>query len=191
MLNYNELRPGVIFILDGQPYEVLEYNFLRKQQRKPVVQTKIKNLISGKIINQTFHQGETFKEAEIEKEKAKYLYSHRDHFVFCYEDNPSKRFELSASQLDSTLNYLKPNTIAEALFFNKEIINIELPVKMDFEVIEAPPSIKGDTASGGTKVVTIETGTKINAPLFIEVGDTIRVNTQTGEYAERIEKRRG
>lgn len=188
MLNYNELKPGTIFILNGQPHQVLEYNFLRMQQRKPVAQTKIKNLISGKIIERTFTQSDSFEEAEIKREKVKFIYGHRGNFVFCYENDPSKRFELNEIIIGDAIKYLKPNALVEAILFEEKIIAISLPVKMDFKVIEAPPNIKGDTASGGTKVVTIETNAKINAPFFIENGDIIRVNTQTGEYAERTEK---
>lgn len=186
MLNYNDLRPGTFFVLNGQPYQVLEFNFLRMQQRKPVAQTKIKNLINNKIIDRTFHQNETFEEAEIEKQKVKYLYSHRDLFFFCYENDPAKRFGLSQNQIGNASKYLKPNLLIEAIIFNEKIINISLPIKMDFEVIEAPPDIKGDTAQGGTKIVTLETGAKINAPLFIKQGDIIRINTQTGQYVERV-----
>jgi elongation factor P len=188
MLSYNDLRPGVIFILDSEPYEVLEYNFLRMQQRKPVAQTKIKNLISGKVLDKTFHQNESFEEAEIKKEKIKFIYAHRDKFVFCYENNPSKRFELTDGQIGDRAKYLKPNTLLEIMIFDNKIVSIVLPIKMDFEVIEAPSAIKGNTASGGNKQITIETGAKINAPLFIEQGDIIRINTQTGEYTERVEK---
>ncbi len=188
MLNYNELRPGVVFILDNAPFEVLEYHFLRMQQRKPVVQTKIRNLINGKVLDRTFHQNESFEEAEIKKEKVKYIYNHRNNFIFCYKNNPAKRFELTSEQIGGKAKYLKPNSLVEVALFNNEIINIILPIKMDFEVIEAPPNIKGSTASGGNKVITIETNAKINAPLFIEQGDIIRINTQTDQYSERVEK---
>ncbi len=206
MLNYNELKTGTIFILDNDPYIVLDYNFLRMQQRKPVAQTKIKNLITGKIIDRTFYSSDSFEEADIQKEKVTFIYSHRDKFVFCYESSPQKRFELSAEQIGDNAKFLKANTIIEAMIlrhgsgqvlqhgsgqvFEGKIINVSLPIKMDFEVTEAPPAIKGNTASGGNKVATIETGAKINVPLFIETGDIIRVNTQTGEYGERIEKAR-
>lgn len=189
MLNYNDLRPGVIFILDNAPYEVLEYHFLRMQQRKPVVQTKIRNLINNRVLDRTFHQNETFEEAEIKREKVKFIYAYRDKFIFCYENNPSKRFELSGEQVGENSKYLKPNSLIEVALFNNKIVNIILPIKIDFEVTEAPPNIKGSTASGGNKVVTIETGAKINVPLFIEQGDIIRINTQTNQYSERIEKR--
>jgi elongation factor P len=188
MLNYNDLRPGVIFILDRDPYQVLEFSLLKMQQRKPVAQTKIKNLINGKIIDRTFHQNETFQEADIKKEKIKFIYAHRDKFVFCYENDSSKRFELPAEKVGDNAKFLKANAPLESISFEGKIIGLSLPIKMDFEVIEAPPNIKGSTASGGNKIVKIETGAKINVPMFIEQRDIIRINTQTGQYSERIEK---
>jgi elongation factor P len=188
MLSYSELRPGVFFILDGQPYEVLEFAFLRMQQRKPVAQTKIKNLISGKIISRNFQPNETFEAANISYKDVKFLYNHREKFVFCELNNPSQRFELAEEQLGELTKFLKSNSEVEVIEFEGKIINIALPVKMDLKVIEAPPGIKGDTAQGGTKAVKIETGATINVPLFIEEGDIIRVNTQTGLYTERVAK---
>ncbi|OGZ33803.1 MAG: hypothetical protein A2Y98_02670 [Candidatus Portnoybacteria bacterium RBG_19FT_COMBO_36_7] len=188
MLSYSELRPGVFFILDGQPYEVLEFSFLRMQQRKPVAQTKIKNLVSGKIISRNFQPNETFEEAQINYKNVKFLYSHRGKFVLCEPNNPSQRFELGQEQIGELANFLKSNSQIEVIEFKEKIINITLPIKMDFKVIEAPPGIKGDTAQGGTKAVKIETGATINVPLFINEGDIIRINTQTGLYAERVEK---
>jgi len=188
MINYNDLKPGKVFILDGQPYQVLEFSFLRMQQRKPVAQTKIKNLINGKIINRNFQHTDSFEEAEIKYREVKFLYSHRDKFVFCEMNDPSKRFEISEEQIGDMAMYLKPNSPIEVMEFEDKIINIFMPIKMDFKVIEAPPSIKGNTAQGGVKAVKIETGTMINVPLFVESGDIIRVNTQTGEYTERVEK---
>lgn len=188
MLNYSDLRPGVFFVLDGQPYEVLEFSFLRMQQRKPVAQTKIKNLISGKIISRNFQPNETFQEAQINYRDVKFLYGHREKFVFCEKGNPSRRFEISQEQIGDLAKYLKPQSLVEIIEYENKIINISLPIKMDFKVIEAPPSIKGNTAQGGTKAVKLETGAMIQAPLFIEAGDIVRVNTQTGDYVERAEK---
>lgn len=188
MLGMNDLKIGTYFILDGQPYEVLESHHLKMQQRRPVLQTKIKNLINGKVLERNFQQSDTFEEADIKKSKVKYIYNHRGQYWFSYEDNPSKRFNLTSEILGNAINYLKPNMILDALLFNGEIININLPVKMDFKVIEAPPAIKGNTAQGGNKQVTIESGAKINAPLFINEGDVIRINTKTGEYVERVSK---
>ncbi len=188
MLNYNDLRPGVFFILDGQPYEVLEFSFLRMQQRKPVAQTKIKNLISGKIISRNFQPNETFEQAQINYKDVKFLYNHRGKFVFCELNNPSQRFELEEAQIGELTKFLKSNSEVEIIEFEGKIINLTLPIKMELKVIEAPPGVRGDTAQGGVKAVKIETGAMINAPLFIEEGDIIRVNTQTGLYVERVEK---
>jgi elongation factor P len=185
MLSYNDLKPGTIFILDDQPYEVLEFNFLRMQQRKPVAQTKIKNLITGKVLNRNFQSTESFKEATIDYKKAKFLYGHRDKFIFYEPSNPSARFEIAESTIGEQSRFLKPNAEVETVVFEGKVINVELPIKMDFKVTEAPPAIRGNTAQGGTKQVKIETGAVINAPLFVEEGDIIVINTETGEYSER------
>lgn len=188
MINYNELKPGVIFILDGQPYQVMEFGFMRMQQRKPVAQTKIKNLITGKTISRNFQHTDSFEGADIIRREIKFLYGNRGKYVFCEIEDPSKRFELSEEQIGTIGPYLKPNSQIEVMEFNDKIINVNLPIKMDFKVVEAPPSIKGNTAQGGVKAVKIETGAMISAPLFVEVGDIIKVNTETGDYVERVGK---
>jgi len=188
MLTYTDLKPGVIFLLDGQPWQVLESNFLRMQQRKPVNQTKIKNLISGKTVPHNFQPSDNFAAAETKTSKAIFLFSHRDKYVFCHPEDKSQRFEIASETLGDGKNFLKPNAEVEILKFNDRIISVKLPVKIDLLVAEAPPSIKGNTAQGGTKTVILETGAQINAPLFINAGDLIRVNTQTGQYTERITK---
>lgn len=185
MLNYNELKPGTVFILDRQPYEVLEFSFLRMQQRKPVAQTKIKNLVTGKVLNRNFQHTDSFQEAEINYKKFKFLYNHRGKFVFCELINPSARLELPQESIGEQAKFLRSNSEVEMVAFENEIINVNLPIKMSFKVIEAPPSIRGNTAQGGTKQVKIETGAIVAAPLFIEQGDTIEVYTQTGEYTGR------
>lgn len=207
MLGMNDLKIGTFFTLEGQPFEVLYSQHLKMQQRRPVMQTKIKNLITGKTLERNFQQSDYFKEADIQKKEVKFLYSHRGEFWFSEIDNPtaiphrfaksetaepstsSKRFRLGEDIIGESGKFLKPNTLISALLFNNNIINIELPVKMDFKVIEAPPSTRGNTAQGGTKQAKIETGAMINVPLFVNEGDVIRVNTQTGEYAERVEKK--
>ncbi len=188
MINYNELKPGIVFILDGEPYEVLEFSFLRMQQRKPVAQTKIRNIITGKILSRNFQHTESFQEAEIDYKKVRFLYSHRDKFTFCDIQNPSDRFELPIEIIGDKAKFLKPNSEVEVVSFQGKIVNVRLPIKMDFKVVEAPPGTRGNTAQGGTKVVIIETGAQILVPLFVNEGDIIRVNTVTGEYTERIEK---
>ena len=184
----NELKSGVFFIYEGQPYLVLETHHLKMQQRRPVVQTSMKNILNGKHYERNFAQSDVFELADIEKRGVKFMYAHREEYWFSEEKNPAQRFNLKADIIGDSTHFLKPNTICEALAFNGEIINISLPVKMEFKVVEAPPAIRGDTAQGGVKQVKLETGAVINVPLFINEGDMIRVNTETGEYTERVEK---
>jgi len=195
MLSYNELKVGTLFVKDGEPYEVLEYAFIRMQQRKPVAQLKIKNLITGKVQNYAAHQNESFEEAEIEILPVKFIYKHqgrlpagRQEYWFQEPNNPKNRFLLADEIIGDAGQYLKPNLEVKAFKFREEIINIELPIKIDLKVMEAPPAVRGDTAQGGTKTVTLETGAKVNVPLFINEGDIVRINTTTGEYTERVEK---
>jgi len=124
---------------------------------------------------------------QLSKFKAKFLYSHQDKFFFCEEANPSHRFDLAESQIGLGSRFLKPGQILEGIIFNKKVINISLPIKVQLKVIEAPPGVKGERAQAGTKIVTLETGAIVNVPLFIEAGDIIEINTQTGEYVRRVE----
>jgi elongation factor P len=188
MLSYTDLQKGTAFILDGEPYEVLEYNFLRMQQRKPVVQTKIKNLNSGKIIEKTFRQNDNLKEAEIIKKEVVFIYSHRGEFWFRYPKDPKNRFLLPENIIGDSAKFLKENISVTIAEFKGKPISISLPVKMEFVVKQAPPGVKGNTAQGGTKTVTLENGLELAVPLFINPGDVIRLNTQTGQYVERVEK---
>ena len=173
MLSYYDLRKGVQFIFEGQPYEVLEFRQMGKAQDVVVAQTKIRNLISGKVFPKNFHQGDTFEEADIKKLAAKFLYSHRGKFVCSHLANPSQRFELSTEQIGEIGKFLRPNQEVEALIFREQIINISPPIKVQLKVTEAPPGVKGDRSQGGTKSVTLETGITVNVPLFIETGDLI------------------
>ena len=187
-LAYNELKPGVVFVKDGQLFVVLEYSFVRMQQRKPVAQLKLKNLVSGKVAEYGAHQNEEFEEAEIEKYPVRFLYAHRGEYWFAATDNPKDRFQFTTELLGAQAQFLKPNLEVTVTRFDGKVIGIELPVKVDYKVTEAPPGMRGNTAQGGTKVVTLETGAKMAVPLFVNEGDVIRVNTSTGEYVERAEK---
>jgi len=187
MISYFDLRKGTKFIWNGQPYEVLDFQQVTKAQDMVVAKTKIKNLITGKVLEVNFHQSDTFEEAEIEKVQIKFIYSHRDKYCFALLDDPSKRFELKREQIGDQADFLKPNLILEGLKFEGKIINVKLPIKVQLKVIEAPPGVKGDRSQSGTKQVVLETGAKINAPLFVEVGDIIEVNTEKREYVRRVE----
>lgn len=187
-LSVNELKPKTFFIWEGQPYEVLEAHHLKMQQRRPVVQTRMRNMLNGKVIEHNFAQSDSFDEADITRQEVKFLYCHREEYWFASVDNPANRFKLTREVIGDNYRYLKANTLVEAVSFGGRIINIELPIKMDFKVIEAPPAIRGDTAQGGVKQVKLETSAPVNVPLFINEGDVIKINTETGEYVERVVK---
>ena len=186
MLNYNEITKGKFIVLDSAPYEVLSSNIFRKQQRKPVNQVKLKNLVSGKTIEKSFQQSDSFPEADIDTQTIVYLYNNRGEFWFRDTNDKSKRFSLSTEIVGDNMKFIKENSEITALVFNEEVISIKVPIKAELKVVEAPPAVRGNTAQGANKQVTLETGATVNAPIFINEGDIIRVNTETGEYAERI-----
>jgi len=188
MLSYNQLKPGTYIIFNNEPYEILEYDFLRMQQRKPVAQVKMRNLVSGNSMAYTFHQSDKIEEADISYKTIKFLYFSKDNYWFCAENNPKDRFSFLRSQLGKKADFLKSNIIIDAVIFNEKVIDVKIPIKVELKVIEAPPGIKGDTAQGGTKQVKLESGASVNVPLFINQDDVIRVNTQSGLYIERAEK---
>lgn len=186
MLEYNEITLGKVIIFDNEPWEVVASHVFRKQQRKPVNATKLRNLITGRITEYSFHQSEKAEEADIESKDIKFIYEAKGEYWFHEATDPSKRFSLSDSQVGFPGRFLKKDTIVKAMIFDEKIIGVKIPVKMDLKVVEAPPNMRGNTAQGGNKVVKVETGASVNAPLFVEAGDTIKINTENGEYVERV-----
>lgn len=188
VLSYSEVVPKKLIIHEGQPFEVLSSHVFRKQMRKPVNQTKLRNLKTGKVTEVSFHQAETVEEADVERREVKFIYKNRGEAWFCDPDNPKDRFSIKEEMIGEQEKYLKAELLVELLVWDEEIIGVTLPIKMEFKVIEAPPSVKGNTAQGGTKLVALEGGSTVDVPLFINEGDVVRINTTTGEYVERAEK---
>ncbi|MDP2705256.1 MAG: elongation factor P [Patescibacteria group bacterium] len=186
MLAYNEIGVKKFIILDGEPFEVLSSRVFRMQKRKPVNQTKLKSFLSGKVVERSFHQSEKVEEAEVEKENLKFLYSNKGEHWFCKEDDASNRFTLSENLVGDKIRFMKQNSIVTGIYFNENIIGVDIPMKVELKVTEAPGAVKGNTAQGAYKQITLETGVIVSAPLFIKEGDIVRVNTETGEYAERV-----
>lgn len=175
-------------MLEGEPYEVVDASFSRMQQRKAVLQARIRSLRSGKLLDRTFQASDEFEAADVEKKALVYLYGHRGEYVFNDPKNPKVRYTLNEEQVGDRKKWLKPNTEVTAVFLEEALLTFTLPIKMDFKVTEAPPGIQGDRSSGGTKAITLETGAVIQAPLFINTDDIVRINTETGDYVERAEK---
>jgi elongation factor P len=188
LLEYNEVTEKKYIVMDGQPYEVISSHVFRKQQRKPVNATKLKNLMTGKVAEHSFHVSEKIEEAEIDSREVKYLYNSRGEFWFCESNNPAARFKVTEEQAGAQIKFMKPNTIVTQLLFREQPMGFKYPITVDLKVVEAPPGIKGDTATGGQKTIKLETGATINAPLFVNEGDVIKVNTETEEYKERVGK---
>ncbi len=186
MLTHTDLKKGVEFIYEGQPWVVLEAQLLKMAQRRPVIQSKIKNLIDGKVQEKNFQQGDVFEEADLQKREIKYLYQNKGQYFFCEPNDPSKRFFFTEEQIGPQAKFLKPNEIVVGIVYEDKIINFKLPIKVELKVKETPPGIKGNTAQGGTKEAKMESGAVIQVPLFIEEGDTLEINTETEQYVRRV-----
>lgn len=188
ILDYNEITERKIILHEGQPYEVLSSHVFRKQARKPVNATKIRNIITGKTTEVSFHHTDRIQEADIEYKDAKFLYKSKGEFWFCDPKDPSNRFKLEEDVIGTQAQFMKTNSIVETMLFDDKVIGVHLPIKVELKVTEAPPATKGDTSGGATKQITLETGAIVNAPLFIMDGEVVVINTQTGEYVERAKK---
>lgn len=186
MLEYNQITEKKYIIYEGEPYEVVSSHVFRKQQRKPVNATKLRNLITGRITENSFHVSEKVEEADMGKKEVKYLYNNKGEYWFCEPNDPSKRFQLPEDMAGSAVKFLKENSVVEAMLFNDKIIGLKPPIKVDLEVVESAPAVKGNTAQNATKSVKLETGLEIQVPMFIKQGDTVRINTETGQYTDRV-----
>jgi len=184
MLNISKIKAGKNIVLEGEPFKVLWDEHSKTGRAGAVLRTKLKNLATGAVLEKTFQGADKVDEADIEKTYAQYLYQDGDGFAFMDSAN-YEQFSLPKKVIGDSANYLVESVEVSIINFNGNPINIELPVKVELTVTSAPPGIKGDSVSGGDKLVTVETGAKITTPLFINEGDKIVVNTEKGEYVSR------
>ncbi len=188
VLAYNEILSKTIIDYSGEPYEVLSAHVFRMQKRKPVNQTKLRSMISGKVVEIAFHQNETATEADVDTMQARYLYTSKGESWFAEEGKPANRFTFLEERVHDRVQWLATNALVDMLTYGGKPMTIKIPVKVDLEVADAPPAVKGNTVSGGTKLAILSTGATVNVPLFINTGDIVRVNTDSGEYSERVTK---
>jgi len=190
VLSYNEILTKKVIIFDGEPFLVVSHHVFRKQQRKPVNVTKLKSLVSGRVVENTFHVNETAEEADLEKRSIVFIFFNagKGEYMFHTVGNPGDRFPLSTDTVGDAGKWLKEKSELEALVFNDEVIGIKIPIKVELVVTEASEAVKGNTSSNATKEVTVETGASLQVPQFINQGDIISINTETGQYSERVEK---
>jgi len=179
-----DLKVGKVVKLRDDPYVIVKSEFNRKQQRKPVMRTKLKNLKTGSVLEKTFLSGEGFEFADVKTQKVQYLYKTVTEAYFMNEQT-FEQFEMPLEMIEGAVPYLLDGITVDGVFYEGNMISISVPPKMVFKVIETTPGVKGDTATGGSKAATLETGLVVDVPLFINEGDKLRVNTETGEYVER------
>ncbi len=184
MLGISEIKTGKNIIFEKIPYVVLYHEHSKTGRAGSVLRTRLRNLLTGTVLERTFQGAEQVEEADISKTKAQFLYKEGTEYAFMDMES-YEQFSLPSEALGNATNYLIEGTEVSVLNFNGNPINVELPVKINLEVIEAPPNIKGNTVSTGGKTVVLQTGLKISVPLFVNQGDMIIVNTERGEYVGR------
>lgn len=184
MLTIGDIRTGTQIVWRDEPHEVLSIARTRRSQSRAVLRAKLRNLINGSVIDHAFQPKDMIEEANLERTTAQYLYQEGDQYIFM-DSKTYEQFPLSVEKLGKKTGYLMEGTPVSILLFREEPVSIELPIKMIFEVTEAPPGIKGNTAQTGTKMVTLKTGIQVAAPLFTDVGDKVTIDTRTGTYVGR------
>lgn len=185
MISTNDFRTGLTIEVEGEIYTVVEFQHVKPGKGSAFVRSKLKNLRTGAVIERTFRAGEKVPRAHLERKEMQYLYREGDSFVFM-DNETYEQVSLTPDQLGDSVKYLKDNMNIYLLTHDGNLIGVELPNFVELEVVAADPGVRGDTATGGTKSATLETGLTIQVPLFVEVGDVVRVDTRTGEYLERV-----
>ena len=185
MISSNEFKNGVSIELDGEAFTIVDFQHVKPGKGAAFVRTKLKNVRTGGVVEKTFAAGEKVPKAYLNRQAMQYLYNDGDGYVFM-DNETFDQMTLTAEQLGDKIKYLKENMDLYVLFFHGSVIGVDFPAQVELTVVETEPGIKGDTASGGTKPATTDTGAVIKVPFFINEGDRIRVNTDTGEYIERV-----
>ena len=184
MLNAAELRKGITIELDGKLYQVIDYKHI-KMKRTALARVKLRNIVDGHTIEQTFQNTEKFVRARLDYRNMQYLYNDGGLYYFMDEEN-FEQISLDKNQLGDAVSYLKDGMSLQLSSYKDKLVGVEIPITVELKVTETGPSFKGDTASAGTKPATLETGITIQVPMFINEGDTVKVDTRTGIYLERV-----
>ncbi|HRC54206.1 MAG TPA: elongation factor P [Bacillota bacterium] len=185
MISTNDFRTGVTIEIDGQPWVVVEFQHVKPGKGSAFVRAKIKNVITGSVLERTFNAGEKLPRAHIERREAQYLYGMGDELTFM-DVTTYEQATLSREVVGEGVLYLKENTNVYIMSYEGRVIGVEIPNFVELEVVETEPGFKGDTATGGTKQAKLETGAVVKVPLFVNVGDVLKIDTRTGEYIERV-----
>jgi translation elongation factor P len=184
MISSNDFRTGVTIELDGGVWQVVDFQHVKPGKGSAFVRTKLKNVKTGAVVERTFNAGEKVPKAHVDKRDMQYLYESDGMFNFM-DNETFEQITLSDEQLGDAKKFLKENMTIGVLFFQGMTIGVELPNSVELEVVETDPGIRGDTATGGTKPAKLETGYTVRVPLFINIGDVLRIDTRSGDYIER------
>jgi elongation factor P len=183
-----DIRKNLKFLIDSVPYVVLEAQFVKPGKGQAFTRSRLKNLVTGNVIERTYKSGETVEVADVETRKMQYIYPEGDMYVFMNQET-GDQIQVEADKVGDAKSFLIDGLEVEIMLFNGNAIGVEVPPHVTIQVTSSEPGIKGDTASGATKPATLSTGASINVPLFINEGEWIRVDTRTGEYLERVNRR--
>jgi elongation factor P len=186
LISTGELKKGATIELDGKLYSIMDYNHIKMGRGSAQVRIKFRDVRSGAITEQTFQAGTKFQRARVERREMQYLYSD-DQFYYFMNTETYEQIPVTADKVGDANKYLKENDTCEVVLFGDEVIGVELPITVELTITQTDPGFKGDTATGGTKPATLETGLVIQVPLFIEEGTKVRVNTDSGSYIERVQ----
>ncbi|MDM8523062.1 elongation factor P [Desulfococcaceae bacterium HSG8] len=187
MIESGDLKKGLKLEIDGEPYVIVQFEFVKPGKGQALYKCKLKNMVTGTQFDRTYRSGEKFNEANLEEQEMEYLYSDAEGYCFMNTSTYAQEF-LNEEQVGDAKELLKENTVCNVLLFDERPIGLSLPNFVDLKIVKADPWAKGDTASGSTKPVTLETGYVLQVPPFIEEGELIRIDTRTGEYTERVKE---
>lgn len=185
MISTSDFRNGTRLELDGEPYYIVEFQHVKPGKGGAFVRTKLKNYRTGNVLDRTFRSGERFEEPNLEEREMQFLYASGDTYTFM-DNETYEQFSYEKKQLGENADLLKEDMTVKILIYHHEPIAVELPIFIELKVVDAEPGVRGDTASGGTKPATVETGATIKVPLYLEVGEVIKIDTRTREYVERV-----
>ena len=187
-MDTSDIKKGLKFMYDGQPYQVVDFQFVKPGKGQAFTRCRLKNLITGNVIERTYKSGETVEIADIEQRKMQYIYPEGESYVFMNQET-GDQIHVNSESIGEEKRFLSDGLEVEVMLFNGNPIGVELPAHVVIQVTSSEPGIKGDTASGATKPATVASGATVNVPLFINEGEWIKVDTRTGAYLERVNRR--
>ena len=187
-MDTSEIRKGVKMMVDGKPYSVVDFQFVKPGKGQAFTRVKVKSLIDGSVLERTYKSGEKIEKADVEERALQYIYQDGENFVFMHEAS-AEQIMVPGDKMEDEAQWLSDGMTIDVTLFNGQPIGVTLPASVTLQITHSEPGIKGDTASGATKPATLSTGATVSVPLFVNEGEWVRVDTESGKYIERVNKR--